>query len=172
MNKVTATLSAMLLALAVLVGVGSVTPASAACGSEVRLSTVAKSASDNLRVQGRSIRATMYITKIDCTGYDQVTGMWVVLTKEASGCTSLGGTGWNTDGYRVNPNAIGGTNPPERFVNCTGSGTVFRIDYNVYERITSSMPANQRCVGVHLTIDITLATDENVDSDSICLNGL
>lgn len=168
------TLLAMIACLALLVPVSlaaTSSPASAAgCGAVEHLTRDTSVGSDNLLVAGRPVRFTLHVDKQDCDGYDLITEMWATVHKDNGGC---GNAFAKTDGYRVNPNVLGGYNGDTQFINCVGGG----IDYVVFwnppaVHLTASMPDNERCVSMHVVVDLILQGDPNLDTPTLCFNGL
>lgn len=170
MKKIIAILG-MLCLLPLTAVMATTAPAFAACGGEEHITSYISTGSDNLLIAGRPVRATLHVTKRDCDGYDLVTGMYGTVTKNTGGCTSLSGTGWTTDGYRLNPNVIGDYNGGDLFINCVGGTTSYIVFWNAYEKLTASMPAAARCVGMHFKVVLVAHTDSDFDTDSICFNG-
>jgi hypothetical protein len=124
--------------------------------------------SDNLLVAGRPIRFTLHVDKQDCDGYDLISGMWGTITKNNGNCTNAFGI---TDDYRLNPNVIGNYNGGTQFLNCNGGQVNYATFWNPYEKLTASMPENDRCVSMHVVVDLSMQGDPNLDTPTLCFNG-
>lgn len=171
MNKMTATLVALLTGCALMVGLGSTSsPASAAgCGAVEHLTRDVSSGSSNLLVPGRPIRFTLHVDKHDCDGYDLIDEMWGTATKDNGGCSNAFA---KTDGYRLNPNVIAGYNGGEQFMNCNGGQINYMVVWNPYVKVYASMPENERCIAMHVVVDTIAQGDPNYDTPTLCFNGL
>ena len=143
------------------------------CGPTDHLSTAVSSGNDNLLVPGRPILFKLHVDKRDCDGYDLVTGMYGTVHKDNGNCKNIWAT---TTDYRLDPNIISGTNPPELGIPCdgglTGGTTDYIVFWNVYEKITSGMTENNRCVGMYVTVADRLQKDPHYTTPSLCFNGL
>jgi len=177
MKKIIAAIAALLLSLVGIVTVATTTaPTSSAagCGSVQHRTSAVSTGDSNLLIAGRPITFKLHVDMRDCDGYDQITGVFATIHKDGGNCKNV----WaETDGYRLNPNAIGDANPYTQWVNCVGgltSGTTdYIVTWNVYEKITSSMPKSARCISMVGEVDLIAQTDPpDKTTPALCFNGL
>lgn len=177
MKKITGLLAALCFALTSVVGFTAATQGASAagCGLENHLWSRV-TVSDNLKVAGRPVSFTLHVSKRDCDGYDLVTGMWGTIAKDGGACTAAppGGGVWVNDEYRLNPNIISGFNPGTATLDCDNGQLNYRKDWTGVEgqKVYSWQSADNRCVAMHIVVDVVLSADPTYDTDPICFNGL
>jgi hypothetical protein len=173
MKKLILALASLLCISGSVVGVATSSAHSAGCGPEqFTNSTTGNVAGDNLKVAGRPLRWTFAVYSRDCDGYDLITGVSAGLSKTSGGCQAALGY---TDGYKFNPNALGGVNGGEKWVNCIASAGDYGVTYPSYEgvHLTSGMSSAARCLNFTFTVDIQAQADPSWDNAApICFNGL
>lgn len=169
MKKICIALAALVAVCATLVGFSASQASAAGCGSEVELTRDVSSGSDNLLVPGRPIRFTLHVTKQDCDGYDQITGMWGTISKNSGGCSNAVAV---TRAYYLNPNALGGYDAPNTQFICNGGQVNYITFWNANVRITSGMAESARCVAMSVKVDDALQGDPNYSTAALCFNGL
>lgn len=74
--------------------------------------------------------------------------------------------------WRVNPNIIGNYNPGEQTRYCQDDDAVDVMTWNPEygKTIYPSDPANEKCLGAHVTIDINNWPDQHYDLTSLCVS--
>lgn len=169
-RKIISAVAVLMMMIALTVGFSGIPANAAGCGDVQHKSSSVATSDSNLLIAGRPVRFTLHVDQRDCDGYDLITEVWGTIHKDSGDCST-----WvaQTSEYRLNPNVIGTANPPEQSAPCSRGVVDYFIPWNVYEKITSDMTENQRCIAMTSVVAVIGHADPDpFVTPSICVNGL